>query len=108
MSEYHIYKYGIRSMDSQKRDSINKEHSYEQELDAVSEHSRLTVQEAGRLGGRTTLERHGVEHYREAGKKGQAKLVERFDLTQRSVWGSMGGRPRKKRFNSHGGGKQSK
>lgn len=55
----------------------------------------LTVRDAGRLGGLTTLARHGVDHYRTAGRKGQAKLSMRFGKANRRAWGAMGGRPRK-------------
>ena len=33
---------------------------------------KLTVKDAGRLGGLTTLVRRGLDHYREAGRKGPA------------------------------------
>ena len=63
---------------------------------------KLSVKDAGRLGGLTTLARHGLDHYREAGRKGQAKLAARFGKAQRRRWGSMGGRPRKRRLNHMG------
>jgi hypothetical protein len=56
---------------------------------------KLTVKEAGRLGGLTTLARYGLAHYREAGRKGQAKLAARCGQAQRCLWGAMGGRPRR-------------
>ena len=34
----------------------------------------MTVQEAGRRGGKKTLERHGLEHYHEIGVKGGASV----------------------------------
>lgn len=63
----------------------------------------LTVREIGRLGGLTTLSRHGIDHYRKAGRKGQAKLAVRFGKAQRSRWGAMGGRPKKLRLSGAGG-----
>jgi hypothetical protein len=57
----------------------------------------LTLREAGRLGGLSTLTRHGLDHYRKAGRKGQAKLNARFGKAQRALWGSLGGRPKKPR-----------
>jgi hypothetical protein len=39
---------------------------------------KLTKSEAGRLGGMTTKERHGIEHYRAAGKLGFEALAKRF------------------------------
>jgi len=71
------------------------------DLQQNAEHARkrhagsLTVRDAGRLGGLTTLARHGLDHYREAGRKGQAKLAIRFGRAQRRRWGAMGGRPRR-------------
>jgi hypothetical protein len=58
-------------------------------------HYRLTVSEAGRLGGLSTLSRYGLDHYRKAGRKGQSALNARFGKTQRVLWGSKGGRPKK-------------
>ncbi len=57
----------------------------------------LTCREAGHIGGLTTLERYGLAHYRKAGRKGQAKLAGWCNSAQRSSWGSLGGRPKKKR-----------
>lgn len=34
---------------------------------------KITVQEAGRRGGKSTLDRHGVEHFRKIGKKPKKK-----------------------------------
>ena len=56
---------------------------------------KLTVKEAGRLGGLTTLARHGLAHYREAGRKGQAKFSAQFEKAQRRRWGLTGGRPKR-------------
>lgn len=67
-----------------------------------SQTGELTVREIGRLGGLTTLARHGIDHYREAGRKGQAKLATRFGKGQRSRWGAMGGRPKKLRLPNAG------
>ena len=38
---------------------------------------KLSKAEAGRIGGRTTRKRHGIEHYRQAGKKGFMVTVAR-------------------------------
>jgi general stress protein YciG len=38
---------------------------------------KLTKAEAGRLGGKTTKERHGRKHYQEAGRKGFMATVAR-------------------------------
>ena len=38
---------------------------------------KMSKAEAGRIGGRTTKKRHGIEHYRQAGKKGFMVTVAR-------------------------------
>jgi general stress protein YciG len=38
---------------------------------------KMSKAEAGRIGGRTTKKRHGIEHYRQAGKKGFQATVSR-------------------------------
>ena len=38
---------------------------------------KLSKAEAGRIGGKTTARRHGIEHYRAAGKKGFMATVAR-------------------------------
>lgn len=58
----------------------------------------LSVKEAGRLGGLATLARYGVNHYKDAGKKGQAALSATCTSDQRRFWGSLGGRPQKRRL----------
>jgi hypothetical protein len=55
----------------------------------------LTVREAGRIGGLSPLARHGLAHYREAGRKGQAELAKWCGPAQRRRWGTMGGRPKR-------------
>lgn len=67
-------------------------------MDSEGQIGELTVREAGRLGGLSTLTRHGLDHYRRAGRKGQAKLNARFGKAQRALWGAMGGRPKKPRL----------
>ena len=62
----------------------------------------LTCREAGRLGGLSTLARYGQAHYREIGSKGQAALSARHGREERSLWGSQGGRPKRRRYNGAG------
>lgn len=57
--------------------------------------TRLSVVEAGRVGGLTTLTRYGVAHYKTAGKKGQARTAAKYSSADRRLWGQRGGRPRK-------------
>lgn len=60
----------------------------------VNENEELTVKQAGAKGGRTTLERHGREFYREIGKKGGKQTATLYkDLL--SEFGRRGGRPRR-------------
>lgn len=77
-------------------------------MDPEGQIGELTVKEAGRLGGLTTLARHGLDHYREAGRKGQAKLDARFGKAQRSCWGAMGGRPKRHKSADMGEKRQSR
>jgi hypothetical protein len=44
---------------------------------AKKRRKKLSKAEAGRIGGRTTKRRHGIEHYRAAGKKGFMVTVAR-------------------------------
>jgi general stress protein YciG len=54
----------------------------------------MTVQEAGRRGGNTTLQNQGREHYKKIGKKGGNRTAELYhDLL--SEFGKKGGRPRR-------------
>jgi hypothetical protein len=54
----------------------------------------MTVSEAGRKGGVTLLQRRGQAHFAEIGAKGQASTRARYP-GMASVWGKMGGRPKK-------------
>ena len=60
----------------------------------ASEPHELTVREAGRLGGLAVLRKRGREFYSEIGRQGQRIVRERYPGMP-SVWGKMGGRPRK-------------
>jgi hypothetical protein len=54
----------------------------------------LTVVQAGRRGGQATLERRGVEFFREIGRRGGQRTKELYgDLLSR--FGKRGGRPRR-------------
>ena len=67
----------------------------------------LTVKQAGVLGGTTTLAKHGREHFRVIGRKGQASLAVKITSNERRAWGMLGGRPRKRLYPSEGGEKQT-
>ena len=60
----------------------------------------LTVKEAGAIGGKTTLAKHGREHFRVIGRKGQTSLAAKITSNERRAWGALGGRPRKRRYPS--------
>ena len=54
----------------------------------------ITVVEAGRKGGRTTLRKRGSQFFVDIGRKGQAAMRTKHP-GMATVWGKMGGRPRK-------------
>lgn len=56
--------------------------------------SQVTVREAGARGGRSTLERQGVEFFREIGKKGGQRTKELYGELL-SEFGKKGGRPKR-------------
>lgn len=60
--------------------------------------SKLTVKEAGARGGAATYAKYGAEHFREIGRKGQARLATRITSRERRAWGSKGGRPKKRSY----------
>ena len=54
----------------------------------------ITVSQAGRKGGRTTLKKKGREFFAQIGRKGQMAMRKKYpDMASR--WGRMGGRPKK-------------
>jgi hypothetical protein len=58
------------------------------------EKKSLTVVEAGRIGGLTTLRDKGHQFFVQIGAKGQTELRKRYP-GMASQWGKKGGRPRK-------------
>jgi len=62
----------------------------------------ITAREAGRLGGLETLRRYGRHHFVTAGHLGQQVIARLYAAEDRRRWGSMGGRPRKRRLVSLG------
>jgi hypothetical protein len=54
----------------------------------------ITVNEAGRRGGLSLLNKRGHSHFVEIGKKGQKALRKSYP-GMASIWGKKGGRPRK-------------
>lgn len=60
----------------------------------LDDKDQLTVAEAGRRGGTTTRERHGVEFYRQIGSKGGESTKKLYGHLF-SEFGKRGGRPRR-------------
>jgi hypothetical protein len=54
----------------------------------------MTVQEAGRRGGKATLQNQGSEHFKKIGRKG-GKRTARLYRDLLSEFGKRGGRPRR-------------
>jgi hypothetical protein len=68
----------------------------------------ITVHEAGRLGGLETLRRHGRQHFVAAGRCGQEVIAQYYTREDRRHWGSLGGRPRRRKLVDMGEKGQSK
>lgn len=58
----------------------------------------ISVREAGRRGGCTTLERKGVEFFKEIGRKGGRKTSKLYSEVLKD-FGRRGGRPRRPNLN---------
>jgi len=54
----------------------------------------MSVKEAGRRGGKATLQRYGMDFYREIGKKGGKRTSELYRELLKE-FGKKGGRPRR-------------
>ncbi|MFC2026596.1 stress-induced protein, KGG, repeat-containing protein [Chloroflexota bacterium] len=67
----------------------------------------ISVQEAGRRGGNSTLQRKGIEFYRQIGRKGGKKTAEIYKELFKH-FGSMGGRPRRPSLTQNPGEKEYK
>lgn len=62
----------------------------------------LSVQQAGRRGGRATLSKHGTDFFRRIGKKGGQRTAERYSYLLKE-FGKKGGRPRRPALAEHMG-----
>lgn len=79
--------------DKQMRKQINKEDDVTAPAEIIETPEGISVKEAGRRGGKSTLEHQGVEFFREIGRKGGRKTFELYhDLL--AEFGRKGGRPR--------------
>lgn len=54
----------------------------------------ISVREAGRRGGRATLQNRGVNHFKKIGRKGGQRTAQLYHELL-SEFGKMGGRPRR-------------
>lgn len=64
----------------------------------MSNKESITVAEAGRRGGQSTLEHRGIEFFREIGAKGGRKTAELYRELL-NEFGKRGGRPRRPALN---------
>ncbi len=60
----------------------------------MAKETPTTVREAGRKGGTTVLQKHGLAHFSRIGVKGQAAMRMKHP-GKASEWGKLGGRPKK-------------
>jgi general stress protein YciG len=67
----------------------------------------ISVREAGRRGGNSTLQRRGIEYYRLIGRKGGKKTAELYKEVLKH-FGSMGGRPRRPSVTRNPGEEENK
>ena len=65
------------------------------------EEPEIGVRQAGKLGGLMTRARHGTDHFKAAGRKGQAVFASRYTMDDRRRWGALGGRPHRSRYPGH-------
>jgi hypothetical protein len=63
----------------------------------------LTVSEAGRMGGMSTANRYGREHYSAIGHLGQLVFATKFTTEDRRRWGRLGGRPKRLHYSGENG-----
>lgn len=76
--------------------------SKQPETNEVETSGGISVQEAGRRGGQSTLEHRGTEFFREIGRKGGRKTADLYhDLL--AEFGRKGGRPRRPGLNENMG-----
>ncbi len=64
----------------------------------MTDKEQITVAEAGRRGGKSTLERRGIEFFRQIGVKGGKRTSELYRELL-SEFGKRGGRPRRPALN---------
>jgi len=72
------------------------------ESEPGGEKDQLTVAQAGRRGGQSTLDHRGTEFFREIGRKGGQRTAELYGELLKE-FGRKGGRPRRPTLNDHMG-----
>ena len=77
---------------------MTRENISNDKSEAAQTSDQITVQEAGRRGGRSTLEHRGTEFFREIGRKGGQRTKELYGELL-SEFGRKGGRPRRPALN---------
>ena len=83
----------IRNMDD---NEVSQNHKQKEGLDYFKDGPSkvLSVAEAGRLGGRSTMAKYGKEHFVKLGRKGGRKTAEMYREMFKK-FGCHGGRPRR-------------
>jgi len=79
----------------------NMDSKQERWLPGRGEEPDIGVRQAGKLGGLSTRSRHGTDHFKAAGRKGQAVFASRYTTDDRRRWGALGGRPARIRYPGH-------
>lgn len=87
------------------RKQINREDDLTSLAEIIEPPESISVKEAGRRGGRSTLARRGTAFFREIGAKGGKRQKELYSdlLTE---FGKKGGRPKRSNLESVGEGDQ--
>jgi hypothetical protein len=80
------------------RNMVSKQERW---LPGRGEEPDIGVRQAGKLGGLSTRSRHGTDHFKAAGRKGQAVFASRYTTDDRRRWGALGGRPARIRYPGH-------
>ena len=73
------------------------------ERDKADHTTGISVQEAGRRGGESTLERRGTDFFREIGRKGGQRTAELYRELLKE-FGKKGGRPKRPTLDESAGG----
>lgn len=83
---------------------MRREKSGNSETEIIEVLESISVKEAGRRGGRATLENKGTDFFKKIGKKGGERTKELYGELL-SEFGKKGGRPRRPNLSESVGGK---